>query len=91
MVGESSNDGWAEWSRHVLAELERLNECYIALDNTLDRKIGDLTTRISRLETSVSSEIEKLKVKSGVWGVFGGVCSILVIIAIRLLLSGGYK
>ena len=50
-------NGWNEWSRHVLAELERLNDCYNKLD-----------TKMNRLFT----EVAMLKVKSGVWGAIGG-------------------
>jgi hypothetical protein len=35
MSGEAN--GWAEWSKHVLKELERLNVNYENLNNKIDR------------------------------------------------------
>jgi len=67
----SENNGWNEWSKHVLLELERLNECY----DKLDIKTNKLFT-----------EIATLKVKSGVWGLIGGAIPVgigLVILIIR--------
>lgn len=52
-----TTNGWNEWSRHVLAELERLNECYKSLD---------VTQRI------ILTEIAMLKIKSGLWGAGAG-------------------
>ena len=31
-----SPNGWNEWSKFVLKELERLNECYKEMNNKLD-------------------------------------------------------
>ena len=51
-------DGWKEWSKYVLLELERLNTCY----NNLDAKVN-----------KINVEIAMLKVKSGIWGALGGI------------------
>lgn len=50
-------NGWNEWSRYVLKELERLNHCYESIIKEL---------------VIIKSEISALKVKAGVWGLLGG-------------------
>lgn len=40
-------NGWNEWSKYVLKELERLNDCYEKLDKRLDKLTENVTiTRI---------------------------------------------
>jgi hypothetical protein len=63
MVRGADENGWNEWSKHVLKELERLNGCYLALD----KKTTDLLI-----------EITQLKVKSGLWGFCGSAMAILL-------------
>jgi hypothetical protein len=63
---EHSN-GWNEWSRHVLAELERLNGCYDKMNTQLGK---------------IHVEIAMLKVKSGIWGAIGGAIPVIVLIAL---------
>jgi len=65
-----SDNGWNEWSRHVLSELERLNGCYDKIDGQL-RKIH--------------VEIAMLKVKSGMWGAIGGFIPVLITMAIYIM------
>jgi len=50
-------NGWNEWSKHVLAELERLNDCYERLDSKV---------------TSLREEVVILKVKAAVIGAIAG-------------------
>jgi len=64
-------NGWNEWSKHVLLELERLDESIKTMDDHVKRMHVDLAT---------------LKVKSGVWGALAGLIpavAALLIIAIR--------
>jgi len=63
-------NGWKEWSKFVLKELERLNECYETLDQKMDK---------------LSKEVAMLKVKSGVWGLIGGAIPVAVALAIWIL------
>lgn len=64
---ETVQGDWASWANHVLSELERLN--------TNMEKLRDeqTTTRV---------EIAALKVKSGVWGALGGVCTVVVMLGV---------
>lgn len=49
-MSDSTNQGWGEWSKHVLKELERLNHNY-----------ESLTTRIDSIRTDIHSEISDIK------------------------------
>jgi hypothetical protein len=63
-------NGWNEWGKHVLRELERLNDCY-----------DDLKTDVS----NVRIEIAMLKIKAGVWGLIGGAIPVLITVILYLL------
>jgi len=54
---EAKQNGWSEWGKYVLKELERLNDCY-------DEQ--------GKLIQSMRVEIAMLKVKSGIWGLLAG-------------------
>jgi len=60
-------NGWTEWSKHVLKELERLDHCTTALNTECAK---------------VRVEIAILKVKAGIWGVVGGAIPVVVGLAI---------
>jgi len=51
------DNGWAEWSKHVLKELERLNSNYENLTNKLDSIRSGVHEEIA----SVKNEITKVK------------------------------
>jgi len=51
------SNGWNEWSRHVLSELERNND-----------ELKELRTALEGIRV----EIATLKVKAGVWGAAAG-------------------
>lgn len=65
-----SPNGWNEWSKYVLKELERLNACYEKIDNRLDM---------------VQDEITKLKIKAGIWGLVAGAVPVAIALTIKLL------
>ena len=71
MHDENSN-GWPEWRRHVLIELERLNE-----------KLTRQDSKINRL----CSDVSALKVKATAWGFVGGAVSVAVLLAVQLFRS----
>ena len=52
-----TDNGWAEWGHHVLAELKRLNEYYERIE-----------FRLGKIEV----ELGQLKVKAGIWGACAG-------------------
>ncbi len=63
-------NGWNEWSKFVLNELQRLNVNY-----------ENLTSQVQRVQVQIAT----LKVKSGIWGVIGGSIPIMVGVLIWLL------
>lgn len=77
-------NGWNEWSKHVLAELERLNVCYEQLNEKFDKKIGEVYDRINQLHT----EVAMLKVKSGIWGLLAGAIPVAIALIIYYLRQG---
>ena len=58
------DNGWREWSRHVLKELDRLNTGY----EKLDASIG-----------SLREQLAMLRGKAMVWGALAGVVVTVVI------------
>lgn len=68
-------NGWTEWGRHVLSELERLNGCIEALNGRI---------RASEIEQTI------LKVKAGIWGALAGMIPVAITLLI-LFISGGLK
>lgn len=63
-------NGWKEWSRHVLAELERH-------DRLLDRTREDVS--------EIRGDVKVLHFKSGVWGAVGGMIPVVIAVAFWLL------
>ena len=67
-----NNDDWESWSKYVLKEVERLNDCYDGLSKEI---------------VKIGKDIVGLKVKSGMWGVIGGMIPICVALLIWLARS----
>lgn len=65
----TDSNEWRDWSKFVLKELERLNNC----QEESNRKLNEIKT-----------EIVALQVKSGIWGAIGGMIPIFVLIAIKV-------
>jgi hypothetical protein len=66
-IMNSNNNGWNEWSRHILLELERLNKC-----------VTELTEAIN----AINLKLTILMVKSGVWGLLAGSIPIAITLLI---------
>ena len=69
---QASEDGWDQWAKYVLKELERLNVNY----ETLRKEVG-----------KVHTEIATLKVKAGVWGTVGGAIGAAIPVLVMLLIQ----
>jgi len=72
MGTESNANGWTQWSKHVLL------------------KLGELEKNMSKIYEAITElkvEIAMLKVKSGVWGLLGGLIPAAIAI-IYILLKG---
>ena len=69
MAGEMGN-GWEQWKNHVLSELK---------DNKGDHKC--IVEKLDR----VRQDIAALQVKSGVWGLVGGLIPVLIMVIFLVL------
>jgi hypothetical protein len=77
MVSDPRNGKeWLEWSQYVLKGIENLNEDVKDIRAAMGRLHNDLA--------SIRTEIEMLKVKSGLWGATAGA---LVTAAAALLIK----
>lgn len=74
-------NGWTEWSKFVLKELERLNECYEQLRIDMTGSFLQIREEIAK----VRIEVGMLKVKAGVWGLLGGLIPAIGILLIWLI------
>ena len=66
----TDDNGWPEYQRLVLAELQRHGVWLAALDQKLD----DLRV-----------EVAMLKVRSGLWGAVAGLVAVAVMVGLRLI------
>ena len=62
-----NGNGWPEYRKFVIAELERQSDC----DATMLGMLGQIRT-----------DIATLKVKAGIWGLAGGAIPLLIMIVI---------
>ena len=66
----NDNETWDNWRAHVLSEIKRANDNFCILTSAV---------------TNLHIETAKLQVKSGVWGVIGGMIPVVVLIVIEKL------
>ncbi len=106
MPTESLPEGWGEYRKLVLAELERLSSQISKVDTKIDGlriavdvKIDDLREgEISRLRAEsareigkINAEIAVLKFKSGLWGAAAGLIPAVVAVLYVVLEIGPHK
>ena len=53
-MAAESNNGWNEWSKHVLKELERLNSNYESLNTKIDSIKSDVHEEISGIKNDIT-------------------------------------
>lgn len=68
---QASENGWDQWAKFVLHELERLNINYEALR----KEVGKIHT-----------EVATLKTKAGLWGAVGAAVTVLLMLVIQLMM-----
>lgn len=68
MNDPKSQNGWNEWSRHVLAELKRLTMEVGKLDKSMQSDKIELLKNIERIR----SDIQLLKFQASMWGMIAG-------------------
>lgn len=70
MSDTSNLNGWREWSKYVLKELERNN--------------ADHEKILVQLNV-MQNEITALKVKAGIWGFIGGAIPVIAAVLLNIL------
>ena len=64
-----TQNGWNEWSKYILKELERLGNVTEATRND----IQTLRTEVASARVKTQSEITGLRVAATIWGSAGGI------------------
>ncbi len=77
MEDEERRNGWNEWSRHVLAELQRLDENQQKMTAAIDNIRNEVA--------NARGDIKVLYLKAGVVGLVGGMIPALVALALIFL------
>jgi hypothetical protein len=69
-------EGWGEYRKLILAELERLSRCIGDVDRKLDSFRGDdmskLRAEMAEIRLGLATLRTTVDLKSGVWGAIGG-------------------
>jgi hypothetical protein len=85
MPKQNLPNGWNEWSRHVLSEIVRLSDNYEKLAKefveyklTVGKEFEEVKLKLEHLDTAFN-------IKSGIWGVIGGLIPTVGIILFELL------
>lgn len=81
---QNGQNGWSEWSKYVLKELERQAEEDKNIRTDMENVLGNIKTE----QTLQGKQIARLEVKAGMWGIIGGIATILVYIAIEMIKKG---
>lgn len=77
----NGSEGWDEYRRLILSELERLDESVKESRKSELEAIQKLLMDITKLREDVVT----LKVKAGVWGILGGVITTLGAILLKFV------
>lgn len=89
--GNGSGQGpWKEWARHVLIELERIDDLDTSINDMkrrMTQEIGDLRLDLIREISTLKTELMLLKVKASIWGAAAGAVPVLLSLLVALLLS----
>ena len=84
MVGDTTPpvEGWQEYRRLVLAELERLDDAIKNLDEKLDKRDKEQDAKVS----AINLELLTLRIKASIYGALAGaIFSTLVAIVTALI------
>lgn len=79
------NDGWNQYAKHVLAELQRLSSS----SQTHAEVLNETKLEFIKEIQAIRIEIAMLKIKAGIWGLVAGAIppiAIILIWTIRMLL-----
>ena len=85
---EKTTNGWNEWSRHVLLELERLSDGIKELDEKIDKNKDELNKKIDDKFQAVMDSISN--VKDQFRDKVDGVNRQLIALKVKVALIGGF-
>jgi len=83
MVEGEAGNGWSEYQRLVMAELERLDKAIAANRTHFDTRMDTMNDGLAGIRV----EIATLRVKAGVWGAVAGMIPGAVILMWSLVKS----
>ncbi len=69
-----SGNGWEEWRKHVLSELQRHNECM----DKIDTKIDNLEDKIALLSLDVTTNKVKIAFLGSMSGFVAGIIASII-------------
>lgn len=78
---DSGDNGWREWSRYVLKELEHNRD----ISESLRKEISSMRTDFASQSMKINTELAALRVRAGLWGAAGASIPVLLMIAIQSL------
>ena len=68
----TEKNGWDEWAKHVLSELERLNDCVVLIQES-----------VNSLKVDIATQRVKVGLVATILGVVGGILPVVVLILIE--------
>ena len=87
----SDNDNWLEWKNLILADLKQFKQLSVhlredieALERSQRAHMEEMERRILEKQHKIQIEVERLKIKSGVWGLLGGAIPAVVFVAMKV-------
>tara|TARA_R110002126_G_scaffold84465_24_gene205300 strand:+ start:2350 stop:2589 length:240 start_codon:yes stop_codon:yes gene_type:complete len=77
----NDHDGWDEYRRLILSELERLDVAVRDSNKSDTESLNKLLLDVIKLR----EEVVALKVKAGIWGILGGVITTIGAILLKFV------
>lgn len=74
-------NGWTQYQKLVLAELERNAEGIKELNEKKDERLREMNAQFGEIKI----QIAMLKVKAGIWGLMAGMIPVIIALAIQVL------
>jgi len=65
---------WEEWGQHILTELKRLSDAV----ESQDLNATSIIKELSKINATMSSLKTEVRIKSGIWGLMGGMIPVLI-------------
>lgn len=89
-LGESNTENWGVWSKYVLLEIVKLNKSQENMQKKYEEQIekllianSELQAQIAKLNTNIETLRTAFNIKSGVFGVVGGIISAIGVFLLR--------